>query len=34
MPGPHFDGVEQVVVPFGVTFQPWALSRLIALDGL
>ena len=38
MPAPHsvalVPGLRQVDVPPGVTFQPCALSRLMALDGL
>ena len=33
-PAPHRLGLVQVVVPFGVTFQPWLDSSDLALAGL
>src|ERR1700722_13250109 len=33
-PAPHSDGFVHVVLPFGTTFQPWLVSRSLALVGL
>src|SRR5215469_7584851 len=34
MPAPHSDGLVQVVEPLSTTFQPWLVSRSLALVGL
>ena len=31
IPGPHLAGSTQVLVPPGTTFQPWLVSRALAL---
>src|SRR5579863_6028997 len=33
-PVPHSEGSVQVVLPFATTFQPWLVSRSLALVGL
>src|ERR1700729_2395334 len=34
IPGPHLAGSTQLLTPPGTTFQPWLVSRLLALAGL